>query len=381
MMKKALEPDKKYIVYVVLGIYPCTTGGMEIFYSKLLPVISKRENVILVTNCKQINPEGYKIYTIPERILFLPGTQKLAALFFTFWKLIRLRKKIKIVHLPYTGNAGRWGFLFPVLKKQFGINYLIHIHGGGMKPWKKRGKDMILFKNASKLLAVSDVIKKEYEKRTGRNILVVLPLVPFATISESNQEVRKKYKFNPEDTIILYVGSLKEIKSPDVLLEAFLLINEEFINEYNLKLVFVGDGILKEDLQNRAISSRYRDNVYFTGKITYEEIPYYYKMSDVYIIPSRFEGTPKSLLEAMFNKIPVIGADVNGINNVLSNGKDALLFEAGNFFELKKKIIDMLTFKERTSTMRLEGWKTFNQLFSFNKTINTLVNLYDDLNI
>ena len=43
-------------------------------------------------------------------------------------------------------------------------------------------------------------------------------------------------------------------------------------------------------------------------------------------IPSRFEGTPKSLLEAMYNNIPAIGSDVNGINNILTDNKNGFLF-------------------------------------------------------
>ena len=140
---------------------------MEIFYSKLLPEIAQKENVVLITKCNKIECENFKIITIPDKFLWIPGTGKLASILFTAVELIKLKKNIKVVHLPYTSMGGRWGTVFPLLKWLFGIDYLLHIHGGGMKEWKKLGADKVLFHSASKIISVSDVTKTEYEKKDG----------------------------------------------------------------------------------------------------------------------------------------------------------------------------------------------------------------------
>lgn len=376
-MTKLTDPERKYIVFVVMGIYPCTTGGVEIFYNKLIPEIAKNEDVILITNCKRIKPVGYRINKISEKILFIPGTSKLASILFTSWALVGLRKNIKIVHLPYTSNAGYWGFVFPSLKKRFGINYLLHIHGGGMRPWGTKNKDKVLFNYADRIIAVSNVIKEEYEKRSGKNIKIVLPLVPFKSVSDGKQEIRINYRFHPQDRIILFVGSLKEIKSPEVLLDAFLSIDKSLIIDKKLKLIFVGDGILKDKLKIKVRSSGYDEYVSFIGRVPYQDIPFFYKMSDIYVIPSKFEGTPKSLLEAMFNKLPIIGANVDGINNILRDNEDALLFESGNSEDLKIKIIYLLQNDEKLNYLSNAAWIKFSNFFSYQTTIQELLKIYN----
>jgi len=228
------DRERQSLVYVVFGIYPCSTGGMEIFYNKLLPEIAKTEDVILVTNCNKIESEAFKILIIPNKIFSIPGTTKIASLLYTATTLIRIKKHIKIVHLPYTSSSGRWGFIFPLLTKLYGIKYLLHIHGGGMKKWKRLNADKALFKHATKILAVSDITQREYEKRSGRNIEVVLPLVPFESSSESKEKARKILHISPQERVILYVGSLKGLKAPDVLLDAFVKLGKEFISQNRL---------------------------------------------------------------------------------------------------------------------------------------------------
>lgn len=369
--------SKKYVAYVVLDIYPCAIGGMEIFYSKLLPEMAKIEDVALITACKKIESTSFRILRIPKKLFSIRGTGRFATLLFAAKALIKDRRNIKLVHLPYTSNAGRWGFVFPLLTKMFGIKYLLHIHGGGMKPWKKLNADKALFKYASKLLAVSDITKKEYEKRTGRTIEVVFPLIPFISAPESKDEIKLKLKFNPNDKIILFVGSLKELKAPDVLFEAFLQLDESFIKSNNLRLVFVGDGNLREELKNKVSSTSFQQYVTFTGKIPYSEIPQYYRIADIYVIPSKFEGTPKSLLEAMFNKLPVIGSNVNGINNILTHNENALLFDTGKTVQLSRFLSVLIMNDEKSKDLAQSAFNHYYKQFKFENTVYQLKNIYN----
>ncbi len=371
------DSTQKNIVYVVLGIYPCFTGGMEIFYSKLLPEIAQKENVVLITKCNKIKDENFKILTIPDKFLRIPGTGKLASILFTAVELVKLKKDIKVVHLPYTSNAGRWGTVFPLLKWLFGIHYLLHIHGGGMKEWKKLGADKALFHSASKIISVSDVTKTEYEKRTGRTVEVVLPLVPFKKVFENKEKIRKKLRLNSKEKVLLFVGSLKGLKGPGVLLDAFVLLGRKFIVEKRLKLIFVGDGPLLSKLRERARESGLCEHIVFTGLVDYDEIPFFYRTADIYIITSHFEGTSKSLLEAMFNGLPIIATNVTGINNILTHNVDALLFEKDDVSQLKERIEWMLNDKNRAKALSEGALKKYDESYAFKNTKKLLFRIYD----
>ncbi len=71
-------------------------------------------------------------------------------------------------------------------------------------------------------------------------------------------------------------------------------------------------------------------------------MPEILKIADIYVIPSLFEGTSLSLLEAMFNGLPIIGSDARGINSMIVAGKNGVLFETGNATDLHTKVKTML---------------------------------------
>ena len=371
--------ENKYIVFVVLGIYPCSTGGMEIFYHNLLPEIAKHENVLLITKCKQMKNASFAVIQNPDRIFSIPGTGRLASLIFTAVNLFRIRKIIKIVHLPYTSNAGQWGLVFPLLKKLFGIRYLLHIHGGGMRKWKRFGADKILFHYASKILAVSDAIKKEYAARSGRNIQIVLPLVSSEMAPESKLVIRRRLRIGSQDRVILFVGSLKGLKAPDVVLEAFIRVGKNFIAEHRIKLIFIGSGHLQDILLARVKALDLGKHVLFTGLVPYDQIPLYYKLADIYVISSHYEGTPKSLLEAMFNQLPIIGTDVNGINDILVHNENALLFAKNNIEQLKDHIMTLIIDTEKAVALSKAAFKKYNDLHAAGNTVNQLIQASNEI--
>lgn len=118
-----------------------------------------------------------------------------------------------------------------------------------------------------------------------------------------------------KENTILYVGRLNAQKNLDALLEAVAQ------TPYTLDLV--GDGELRADLENRAEELGTKAN--FLGFVANDTLPQLYNEYPVYILPSHYEGNPKTLLEAMSCGRPVIGADVSGIASVVSHEETGLL--------------------------------------------------------
>lgn len=367
----------KSVAFIVPDIYPCSTGGMEIFYNTLLKELKKKTSIILITACSKYKENGLEIIRIKKKFIYIPTSGRLFVPIRVFLALFKHRKKIKIAHFPYTSIGGKWGYILPLLNKMIGLKYLLHLHGGGMGKWKYLDGNKTLFDRASELIAVSEIIKAEYEKRTRRNIEVVYPLVPFTYTTLSKVEIRKSKGFSNQDKILIFAGSLKTIKGPGTLLKAFALIDREQILKHRLKLIFVGKGNLKEELENQALNYGLKDHVTFTGLIPYEEIPVYFKMADIYVIPSHFEGTPKSLLEAMFNKMPIIASDVLGINNILTDNVNALLFPADDSEALKNRILQLTDDEQLCQRISVTAFEHYSRKYSFEKTMNSLISYYN----
>jgi glycosyltransferase involved in cell wall biosynthesis len=286
-----------------------------------------------------------------------------------------LKQQIDVIHVPYTSNLK---LVYPIYlaKKFFNIPYIVFIHGGGMHRWKLKIVHEHFFNKASDVIAVSENIKNEYEKRTHRKIKIIPPLIPFSESRISKIKLKNKYGFKNNNLIILSLGSIKKIKGSDVLLNAFFNLGKEYIKANELKLLFVGEGIMRAELEKKVDKLSFSEYVKFFGNVSYDKVPEIYKLADIYVIPSLFEGTPKSLLEAMFNGLPCIGSDTNGINNVIVNNSNGLLFKVGDNMDLSiklKKIIENESFRDMLGKSAL---KFIRENYKYEKTISEFIEIY-----
>jgi glycosyltransferase involved in cell wall biosynthesis len=122
----------------------------------------------------------------------------------------------------------------------------------------------------------------------------------------------------------LYVGRLSEEKNLGALIEAAAKLSSRF----NLRLIFLGDGPMRESLQGHA--RRLRVPLEFLPFVDHRRLPRYFTGADVFVLPSRTEGHPKVLLEAMSCGVPCVASDVDGNRAILGDGEAGLLFDPGD---------------------------------------------------
>lgn len=115
---------------------------------------------------------------------------------------------------------------------------------------------------------------------------------------------------------ICYVGTLAELyKAPDVLIDAISLCITRGVN---LELVMLGDGKYKKQLEQRVEKLGLGNKVRFLGNVSpakavFEQLD----QSDLYVVPSRQEGLPRALVEAMARGLPCISSTVGGVPELL----------------------------------------------------------------
>lgn len=123
------------------------------------------------------------------------------------------------------------------------------------------------------------------------------------------------FRLNPavvhEQGRILFVGRLEFQKNVEALIEAVQRLN-------GATLTIVGDGSLRSRLESQARAGSGR--VEFVGRLPQERLPELLWRSEIFVLPSRWEGNPKALFEAMACGVPVVGARVPGIQEVLADG-------------------------------------------------------------
>ena len=147
---------------------------------------------------------------------------------------------------------------------------------------------------------------------------------------EERASLRAQQGIAPDAMAILYSAKLVPRKDPLTLLRAF----ERMRRRAGAALVFMGDGELRPALEayvrNRAIP-----DVHFLGFVNQRDIPRYYAMCDVFVLPSTYEPRGAVINEAMACGLPVIVTDRCGsIGDIVMAGENAFVYRAGVEAEL-----------------------------------------------
>ncbi len=141
-------------------------------------------------------------------------------------------------------------------------------------------------------------------------------LIPNGVILDFFSETRKRRPRKGSNRNILFVGRLTKQKNLFSLLEAIQSMDR-------LTLTIVGEGPLHKELID--YSKELGLDVRFEGYVSHDRLREYYYDADVFVIPSLIEGHPKVLLEAMACRLPVVGTNVEGTNEIITHEYNGLL--------------------------------------------------------
>lgn len=155
-------------------------------------------------------------------------------------------------------------------------------------------------------------------------------------------EIRKNYA-NENERIILFIGRLYSQKGAEYLLRSIPMVLDKVTN---IKVIFVGTGPQLGDLIQEANHLGLNNKVIFTGFIDDNLRNALLHVADLLVFPSIYEPFGIVALEAMALGKPVIASRVGGFSEIIEDGKDGLLFEPKNIFDLANKIVYVLTAEE-----------------------------------
>ena len=173
------------------------------------------------------------------------------------------------------------------------------------------------------------------------------------------------FKFFSNKKYIISVGRLIPLKRNFDLIEAFFELQKE---DDNLEVLFLGDGILKNDLINECVKLNIENKVHFLGNV---KNPFYYlSRSNLFVLNSQIEGFPNVLVEAMTCGLPVISSDCkSGPREILETEKYGLLYPIGDVGTLIEKIKFYLYQDVDKEVIKVKSLKRIED-FSVDKIMN-----------
>jgi GalNAc-alpha-(1->4)-GalNAc-alpha-(1->3)-diNAcBac-PP-undecaprenol alpha-1,4-N-acetyl-D-galactosaminyltransferase len=181
----------------------------------------------------------------------------------------------------------------------------------------------ILYKKAYGIIAQTQLAKEILQKNTGNTNIKVIHN-PISNITT--------FPYHEREKIIVNIGRLVRIKGQEKLIESFIKLNR---NDW--KLIILGDGPQKNNLELKIKELKAENNVVLMGAV--KNIEEYLSKASIFVFPSLSEGFPNALAEAMISGLPCISFDCEaGPNEIIENNVNGILVEVNNFNQLKNKI-------------------------------------------
>jgi len=134
---------------------------------------------------------------------------------------------------------------------------------------------------------------------------------------ETRNKLRDTLGIPVDCPVILYVARLTEQKQPLLLLEA---IEKLYEKNRDFKLIVIGDGPDKALFQKKLKRLKARKNIIYLGSLSNSEVKEYMDASDIFFLPTAFEGIALSIFEAMAKELPVVAAQVGGQSELVTDG-------------------------------------------------------------
>ena len=198
----------------------------------------------------------------------------------------------------------------------------------------------------------------------------------FLDAGRLREEVRRSFGFAPEDVVIGKVARLFDLKGHKYVLEAAPHVLRRCPR---VKFLFVGDGILRGRLQQRAEDLGVADRIVFAGLVDSSRIPAMLSAMDVVVHASLREGLARVLVQGLLCAKPVVSYDVDGAPEVIHDGQTGRLVPPKSVEMLAEAVLDMVEHPDRAAQMGLAGRRLVQERFRAEAMVEGLERVYEDL--
>jgi len=229
--------------------------------------------------------------------------------------------------------------------------------------------DTFIYSRYCKIICVSKQVQvalTEWLPNLQRKSVVISNAVPVPDLS--NRSSVKKYD-------VLFLGRLTKAKGVDILLKAIKIIKEKYQKE--IKAVIVGKGYLEEELKGLVMELEIKKEVEFLG--VRKDIEKLMKSTKLFVLPSRWEGLPLTILEAMSSGAGIIATKVGGIPEVIQSGKEGILISPEDPEALARVITELLKDRELREKLGINAYKKVKEKYSIEVYSKNMLEFYKSL--
>jgi len=321
--------------------YPQVSGVVTSTMILRNELISLGHSVTIITVTHPDVEEQEGIMRLPSLPFFLLPSQRVGMIYSR--KIMNKIKKLDldIIHTQTEFSIGIFGRIvakkldIPVVHTYHTMyeDYIHYVSRGIMlKPASQFAKKVskLYCRDCSAIIAPTIKVKEALEQYGLRRHIDVIPtgvnIEPFKRSNYNEQLIKdekKSFGINENELVILFIGRIAKEKSIDVIINSM----KELTNKLqNCKLLIVGDGPERENLEDLTNNLGIEKSVVFTGEKPWAEIGKYYQMGDVFVGASLTETQGLTFTEAMAAQIPVVAKYDKNLDGLIEDKVNGRIF-------------------------------------------------------
>lgn len=321
---------------------------------------------------ESLHQEGIAVHIVPSLVRSISPFKDIGG----FRELERLIKSVKPDLIStHSSKAGILGRLAAVA---CGVPVIFTAHGWafteGVPPvnrtmyiWAER----FAARWADRIICVSENDQKlalGYDVASPDKLITIHNGMPIMndTFTEKQYNQNKSVEF-------IMVARFSEQKDHKSLLEAIQRIRLQ--KDYVFSLV--GDGELLDNIRSLSLKMGIEKKIRFLGPR--QDVPELLKGADVFVLTSKWEGLPRSIIEAMRAGLPVIASDVGGVSELVEEGVTGYLVPRGNADILGARLEKLIDDSELRSQMGMAGYERFIEKYTFDRMLKETVKVYEEV--
>ena len=278
----------------------------------------------------------YDGFAVEYPQLFLPGGRFFYLYGWLYYMQCRhllrrelLKGRIDLIHAHTIMPDG---FAAVLLGAEFKLPVVCTLHGSDLNLMPhlnrlNRWATKWALQRVDHLIAVSDDMRQKIYALSGRSDVKVIynGADPDIFTFRPKMEARQALGLPAAQKIVLFVGRLVAVKALEALLAAVALPSAG-----DIVLYLVGEGECRASLEALAGSLGVLQRCHFIGRRTHEEVAQWLSAADCLVLPSKSEGMPTILIEAMLCRTPIVATRVGGVPEIVRDGETGLLVPYGN---------------------------------------------------
>lgn len=359
-------------------------GAQRVVYD--LAVNLPKEKFLVEVACspggalvKKLRERGIRVYEIPSLQREICPWRDLRTLF-RFWCLIR-KGKYDIVHCHST----KAGFLGRIAAKLAGVRQVYFtVHSWAFYNKEEYGKQSgffrLLEKTASlfstRIICVAERVKQDgIAKRVAKQekFQVIRNGIVF-DLKEAKMAIRQALNIPNDKIIVVMTARLAYPKDPLLFLKTSRIVKSRLPE---VKFILIGAGPLMNQCQAFIQGNGLERTAALLGEKSPSSTRRLMKVCDIFVLCSRFEGLPITIIEAMFAELPVVASDVGGIEELVKDGQNGFLLKTQSPDELAERIIYLVKNPRKARQMGRRGLERAQRNFSVKQMVKNYQRLYD----